>query len=105
MRENLPVETHSPGGCRSSVNFSLLQDSVLERTVYMVKRIAFLVLFLFGGLMVPAVRADEQTGRPLVVVVGIDKYQDSQIKPRQHAEADAKALAELFLSKERLGVD
>ena len=71
----------------------------------MVKRIAFLALFLLGGLAAPAVRADEQTGRPLVVVVGIDKYQDSQIKPRQHAEADAKALVELFLSKERLGVD
>ena len=71
----------------------------------MVKRIAFLALFLLSGLAVPAVRADEQTGQPLVVVVGIDKYQDPQIKPRQHAEADAKALVELFLSKERLGVD
>jgi carboxyl-terminal processing protease len=71
----------------------------------MVKRIAFLALFLFGGLAAPAVRADEQTGRPLVVVVGIDKYQDAQIKPRVHAEADAKALAELFLAKDRLGAE
>jgi C-terminal peptidase prc len=71
----------------------------------MVKRIAFLALFLIGGLLAQAVRADEQTGRPYVVVVGIDKYQDAQIKPRKHGEADAKALVELLLDKERLGVE
>src|SRR5207248_423916 len=51
------------------------------------------------------VRADELTGKPFVVVVGIDKYQDAQIKPRLRAEADAKALAELFLNKGNLGAE
>jgi carboxyl-terminal processing protease len=71
----------------------------------MLKRIGLLALFLFGGLAAPAVKADEFTGRPLIVAVGIDKYQDAQIKPRQHAEADAKALVDLFLAKESLGAD
>jgi carboxyl-terminal processing protease len=71
----------------------------------MVKRIAFLALFLIGGVALPAVRADEQTGQPFVVAIGIDKYDDAQIKSRKHAEADAKALVELFLAKDRLGVD
>src|SRR5208283_4206234 len=33
------------------------------------------------------------------------KYQDPQIKPRKHAEADAKALVDLFLSKDALGAE
>ncbi len=69
----------------------------------MVKRIAFLALFLFSGLAIPASRADELTGNPYIVAVGIDKYTDAQIKPRLHAEADAKALVDLFLAKDRLG--
>jgi C-terminal peptidase prc len=40
-----------------------------------------------------------------VVLVGIDKSSDEQILPRQHAEADAKALYDLFVSKDHLGVD
>ena len=71
----------------------------------MVKRIAFLALFLCGGLALPTVRADELTGRPFIVAIGIDKYQDAQIKPRKHAEADAKALVDLFLAKDHLGAE
>ncbi len=71
----------------------------------MLKRIGLLALFFFGGLAVPAVKADEFTGRPLILAVGIDKYQDAQIKPRLHAEADAKALVDLFLAKDSLGAD
>lgn len=71
----------------------------------MLKRIGLLALFLFGGLAVPAVKADEFTGRPLILAVGIDKFQDAQIKPRLHAEADAKALVDLFLVKESLGAN
>jgi C-terminal peptidase prc len=71
----------------------------------MLKRIGLWALFLLGGLAVPAVKADEFTGQPLIVAVGIDKYQDPQIKPRKHAEADAKALVDLFLSKDALGAD
>lgn len=69
----------------------------------MVRRIAFLALMVFSGLVVPSVRADELTGKPFVVAVGIDKYQDAQIKPRMHAEADARALADFFIAKDRLG--
>lgn len=71
----------------------------------MLKRLGLLALFLISGIALPAVRADELTGRPFVVIVGIDKYQDPQIKSRTHAEADAKALYNLFLSKENLGVE
>src|SRR5262249_21187063 len=39
------------------------------------------------------------------VLVGISKYADQQIKPRPHAEADAKALYDLFTNKDYLGVD
>jgi carboxyl-terminal processing protease len=93
------------GPRRISPRFPFCNVFVLERTACMVKRIAFFALFLFGGLAGPAVRADDATGKPLVVVVGIDKYQDPQINARKHAEADAKALADLFLAKDRLGAD
>jgi C-terminal peptidase prc len=38
------------------------------------------------------------------VVVGIDKYDDPQIKPRPKAEADARALYNLFTDQKYLGV-
>src|SRR5262245_57699557 len=60
-------------------------------------------LMPFAGLA-PLARADEST-QPYVVLVGIDKYTDTQIKPRKHAEADAKALYDVFASKDYLGVD
>src|SRR5262245_28181177 len=40
-----------------------------------------------------------------VVLVGISKYEDKQIQPRPHAEADAQALYDLFTSKDHLGAD
>ena len=40
-----------------------------------------------------------------VVLVGISNYGDKQIKPRAHAEEDAKALFELLTNKKYLGVD
>lgn len=60
------------------------------------------LVFLMG--LSPALRADEPT-QPYIVLVGIDNYGDKQIKPRKHAEADAKALFDLFVSKDRLAVD
>src|SRR5687767_8904852 len=71
----------------------------------MLQRISLAVLILFGGFIIAPVRADENTGRPLIVAVGIDKFQDPQIKPRKHAEADAKALVDWFVAKENLGAD
>lgn len=52
----------------------------------------------------PAVRAEEETGKAFIVLVGIDDYKDTQIKKRKHAEADAKAIFDLFSGKEHLGV-
>ncbi len=56
-------------------------------------------------VIVQSAPAAEQPSQAYVVVVGIDKYADAQILPRQHAEADAKALYDLFASKDHLGVD
>jgi carboxyl-terminal processing protease len=49
----------------------------------------------------PAAKAPQ----PYVVMVGISNYADKQIKPRPHAEDDAKALFELFTNKKYLGAD
>lgn len=65
-------------------------------------------LLLIGGVWggTPAARAvDDTPGTPYVVLIGIDKYADPQIKPRKHAEADAQALYDLFTSKEHLTVE
>ncbi len=43
--------------------------------------------------------------QPYVVLVGISKYADAKIKPRTHAEDDARALYDLFTNKDYLGVD
>ena len=67
-----------------------------------------LASFLLGLLAVlPAARAAEETKEPqaYVVLVGISEYADQQIKPRPHAEADAKALYDLVIDKDYLGVD
>jgi C-terminal peptidase prc len=55
-----------------------------------------LVAILVGG---SALRADEPKKKQTVkyaVLVGINDYADDAIKPRKHAEADTKALYELF---------
>jgi C-terminal peptidase prc len=61
-----------------------------------------LVLALLAAL---PLRASEATSHPYVVLVGISQYTDEQIKPRPHAEADAKALYDLFIKKDYLGVE
>ena len=71
----------------------------------MLKRKWLFGLLLLAGLLLraPAVRADDdetQPGQTYVVLVGIDKYADPQIKSRRHAEADARALYDLFTSKD-----
>src|SRR5262249_55722415 len=52
-------------------------------------------------------RAAEQTKGPqaYLVLVGISEYSDAAIKPRAHAEDDAKALYDLLTKKEELGAD
>lgn len=56
------------------------------------------------GLDPARASAVEVPGRAFVVLVGIDDYKDPQIKNRQHAEADAKAIYDLFINKDHLGV-
>jgi C-terminal peptidase prc len=56
-------------------------------------------------LLVPLSAAEDGKGSAYVVLVGIDNYPDKQIKPRQHGEADARALYDLFVNKDYLGVD
>ena len=70
---------------------------------------AKLTVALASGLLLLAaacrLSASEPASQPYVVLVGISKYADPQILPRQHAEADAKALYDLFTNKDYLGVD
>jgi C-terminal peptidase prc len=57
------------------------------------------------ALVLP-IRAEEApAAHPFVVLVGVSKYADKQIKERPHAEADAKALYDLFTNKAYLGVE
>lgn len=60
-------------------------------------------VILASLLALPAWAAE--TSHTYVVLVGISQYADPQIKPRPHAEADAKALYDLFTDKDYLGVD
>jgi len=53
----------------------------------------------------PARALAEPQSQPYVVLVGISHYADKQIQPRPHAEADAKALYDLFTDKGHLGAD
>jgi C-terminal peptidase prc len=68
---------------------------------------------LLAGLLVALValasgaraRAEEKSApHPYIVLVGISQYHDKQIKPRPHAEDDAKALYDVFTNKDYLGV-
>jgi C-terminal peptidase prc len=65
---------------------------------------------LLAGLfvaLVPVLSLHAEEGpvsHPYIVLVGISQYADKQITPRPHAEADAKALFDLFTDKAYLGV-
>jgi C-terminal peptidase prc len=65
------------------------------------------ILFLAGvaGRPARAAEADESKAQPYVVLVGISDYADKQILLRPTAEADAKALYDVFASKGHLAVD
>ncbi len=70
------------------------------------KFLGWLALFLLAGFAAaPARAADDKSPQPYVVIVGIDQYADPQILPRRHAEADAKALYDVFTNKSYLGAD
>jgi C-terminal peptidase prc len=54
-------------------------------------------------LVVVPLRAEQKSEGAYVVLVGVGQYADKQIKPRPHAEADAKALYDVFADKKYLG--
>ncbi|MGE3804672.1 MAG: caspase family protein, partial [Gemmataceae bacterium] len=60
---------------------------------------------LLGLVLTAQARSAEAEPQTYIVLVGIDKYADPQIKPRAFAEADAKALYDLFTDKQYLGAD
>ncbi|OAI54346.1 hypothetical protein AYO44_03495 [Planctomycetaceae bacterium SCGC AG-212-F19] len=56
--------------------------------------------FLFATVAATPLRAADDPSRTFVVLVGVSDYEDKQIKPRKHAEDDAKALYDLFTNKD-----
>lgn len=72
-------------------------------------RLAFGGLFAMLLLATPN-QAQEPAKKPAapaktyVILVGVSKYSDPTIKPRTHAESDAKALYDLFTDAKYLGV-
>src|SRR6266478_2665706 len=72
----------------------------------MKKRMGMVVwaIVLACGLLPSRAVADDVASGTYVVLVGIDKYEDPKIKSREHAEADAQALYDLFINKAHGGV-
>jgi C-terminal peptidase prc len=66
--------------------------------------LGLLAIVVVGTSVMPARAADEPS-QPYIILVGIDKYADAQILPRANAEADAKALYDVFTGKSQLGID
>ena len=67
---------------------------------------ATLAVAAFAGAASP-VRADEAVGKPagpFVVIVGVGQFEDKSIDPRPNADADAKALYDVFTDPKYLGV-
>jgi C-terminal peptidase prc len=70
-----------------------------------VKFTGLLTGLVLALLIALPLQAAEATSHTYAVLVGISEYADQQIKPRPHAEADAKALYDLLINKDYLGVD
>src|SRR5208283_2974370 len=76
-----------------------------ERTILMTKAFStgLLATLLFASFAAAPLRAAEEVpSKAYVVLVGVSDYADKQIKPRKHAEDDAKALYDLLTSKDYL---
>lgn len=67
--------------------------------------VGLLAGLLGAAIFAGPVRAAEEKPKAFIVLVGIDSYADKQIKARKHAEADVKALYDLFTNPKYLGVD
>jgi carboxyl-terminal processing protease len=75
--------------------------------LFMMTKAKFMGLFvafaIIGSLVMP-LRAAEAQPQSYVVLVGVSDYADKQIQSRPHAEADAKAMFDLFTSTDHLNV-
>src|SRR5439155_24819952 len=89
-------------GARSGPFFARRAERIASMTKKMLW--GWFAVVLVGGLAAPA-RAADEVAQPYIVLVGINKYEDKQILPRDTAEADATALYDLFTSQDYLGVD
>src|SRR5262245_12233761 len=72
--------------------------------MFRAKLTGLLGLVLLAATVTPVRAAEEQPSQVYAVVVGVSDYADAQIKPRPHAEADAKALYGLLTNPKYLGV-
>src|SRR4051794_5302582 len=80
-------------------------DADAKGPVSMLQRVWLLGALMLSALVSARASAQESaSAQPYVVIVGIDEFQDKQIKPRRHAEADAQALYDLFRAPAHLGV-
>ncbi len=61
------------------------------------------LLGLFGTSALTRAAETPDAPKTYAVIVGVSQYTDPQIKPRHHAEADAKALYDLFTDKTYAG--
>ncbi len=62
-------------------------------------------LALAGWTAQPILAEDDVPAPAYVVIVGVSNFADAQIKPRKHAETDAKALYDILVGKMNLNVD
>jgi carboxyl-terminal processing protease len=79
-----------------------IMESIMFAPIMRAGVVGFLTLLLLpttllhAGSLVPNTHA---------VLVGVSTYPDTKIKPRQNAEADAKAFYEMIVAKEYFGAD
>jgi C-terminal peptidase prc len=72
----------------------------------MAKSLRFLGVLVAALVVVLPARAEEKAApKTYVVVVGVGKYADDQIKQRPHAEDDARALFDLLTDKQYVAVN
>jgi C-terminal peptidase prc len=76
-----------------------MTKSMFTRTLAAVVAALVLALPLFAAEEPP------KTSQTYAIIVGISDYKDKQIKPRPHAEADAKAFYKLFTDKKYVQAD
>jgi hypothetical protein len=64
-----------------------------------------LLLLLWAALPLPAFAQEKPKPSTYVIIAGVSNFEDTAIKARPVSENDAKAMYDLFSSKEYMGVD